>query len=62
MFFKVLQCVCKTCSRILMKPEMARQFRERVRKRDMPYLVKKSMKKKVLDSNWVSSSPDYIVQ
>ncbi len=48
---QVLQCVCKTCSRILMKPDPARQFRERLRKRDIPYLTKKSMKKKVNKEN-----------
>ncbi len=30
-----------------MKPAVAKQFRDRLRKRDIPYLAKKSMKKKV---------------
>ncbi len=58
---QVLQCVCKTCSRILMKKQVAAQFRERIRKRELPYLVKKSMKKKAWKNGTFSSfDVDYV--
>ena len=47
---QVLQCVCKTCSRILLKPPLARAFRERLRKGSVPYLAKKAMKKKIVET------------
>ena len=46
---QVLQCICKDCSRILMKPEMAQMYRERIRKKDMAYLSKKALRKKIID-------------
>ena len=47
---QVLQCVCKSCSRILLKPEVARTHRERLRRRAVPYLAKKALRKKIVEA------------
>jgi DNA-directed RNA polymerase beta' subunit len=45
----VLQCICKSCSRILLKPELADSYREKIRAREIPYLTKKNLRKKIVD-------------
>ena len=46
---QVLQCICKDCSRILMKPELAQIYREKIRKKNLPYLSKKALRKKIIE-------------
>ncbi|XP_023347954.1 DNA-directed RNA polymerase III subunit RPC1 [Eurytemora carolleeae] len=46
---QVLQSICKTCSRILLKPADQLIFRERLKNPNMPYLTKKALRKKLLD-------------
>ncbi|TRY75843.1 hypothetical protein TCAL_12658 [Tigriopus californicus] len=46
---QVLQCTCKSCSRILLKPEVAMAYRERLKHREMAYLSKKAMRKKIIE-------------
>ena len=45
---QVLQSICKTCSRILLKPADQLIFRERLKNPNMPYLTKKALRKKLL--------------
>lgn len=40
--------MCKSCSRILLKPEAAKANRERVSRGEMRYLVKKSVRKAIV--------------
>lgn len=47
---QVLQCICKNCARILLKPELASGFREKIRIKDLPYLSKKSLRKKIVEA------------
>ena len=46
---QVLQCVCKTCCRVLLRPPVAKSFREKLKKLDLPYLSKKNMRKKIIE-------------
>ena len=46
---QVLQCICKDCSRVLLKPELAATFREKIKSRELPYLSKKALRKKIID-------------
>ena len=39
----VLQSICKNCSRILLKPELASTFREKTKNKSFPYLAKKGI-------------------
>ncbi|QQP55000.1 DNA-directed RNA polymerase subunit, partial [Caligus rogercresseyi] len=52
-FFKaivqVLQSICKSCSRVLLKPKSAAAFNKRIRSKDLGYLAKKKLKKKILE-------------
>jgi len=45
----VLQSICKTCSRILLKPSDQEIFRERLNKPNLPYLSKKAIRKKLIE-------------
>lgn len=45
----VLQCICKSCCRILLKPDMAAIYRERTQNKNIPYLAKKALRKKVVE-------------
>ena len=47
--FKVLQTICKTCGRVMLKPNDLELFRERLKAPNMPYLTKKSLRKKILE-------------
>ena len=44
-----LQCICKECSRILLKPPVASAYRERIKSRELPYLTKKALRKKIIE-------------
>ena len=48
---QVLQCICKTCGRILLKPELARSYREEAKKKTMPYLKKKATRHAFIETN-----------
>jgi DNA-directed RNA polymerase III subunit RPC1 len=45
----VLQCICKHCARILLRPEMASSFREKTKNKQLGYLTKKSLRKKIVE-------------
>ncbi len=45
----ILQCICKHCARILLRPELATSFREKTRNINLPYLTKKSLRKKIIE-------------
>ena len=45
----VLQCICKSCSRILLKPEVAASYREKIKAKELPYLSKKNVRKKLVE-------------
>ena len=45
----VLQSICKNCSRILLKSDLAATFRERAKNKNFPYLAKKALRKKIVD-------------
>ena len=45
----VLQSICKNCSRILLKPDLANSYRERTKSKNFPYLSKKALRKKLVD-------------
>lgn len=45
----VLQCICKTCARTLLSPEVAASYRERTKNKNMPYLTKKVVRKKIVE-------------
>ena len=32
----VLQCICKTCARILLRPDLATMYREETKKKNLP--------------------------
>jgi len=46
---QVLQTICKTCARVMLKPEDLELFRERLKAPNMPYLTKKALRKKILE-------------
>ena len=47
---QVLQCICKSCCRILLLPKVAKGFRQKVSRREIPYLAKKALRKKIIDA------------
>jgi len=46
---QVLQSICKSCSRILLKPADQITYRERLKNPNMPYLSKKAIRKQILE-------------
>ncbi|XP_040568151.1 DNA-directed RNA polymerase III subunit RPC1 [Lepeophtheirus salmonis] len=46
---QVLQSICKSCCRILLKPKSANSFLKKIRSKDLGYLTKKKLRKKILD-------------
>jgi len=46
MIIQVLQSICKTCSRVLLKPADKIMYREKLKNPNMPYLTKKATRKK----------------
>jgi len=49
MIIQVLQSICKTCSRVLLKPADKIMYREKLKNPNMPYLTKKATRKKILE-------------
>ena len=47
---QVLQCIYKSCCRILLLPKVAKGFRQKVSRREIPYLAKKALRKKIIDA------------
>ncbi|KAK2176857.1 hypothetical protein NP493_625g00001 [Ridgeia piscesae] len=45
----ILQCICKTCSRVLLSPEHRQTFLDQLKKPNMSYLQKKALKKKIIE-------------
>ncbi len=45
----VLQCICKNCSRFLLNPVLAAGYREKTKNKNMPYLAKKALRKKMVE-------------
>ena len=46
---QVLQTICKTCSRVMLKPKDVEDFRERLKAPSIGYLAKKGLRKKILE-------------
>ena len=45
----MLQCICKNCGRVLLKPDLAKSYREQTKNKNMPYLKKKATRKKIIE-------------